>query len=212
MNWIDTNPLIAICTCAIGLTQFLFWRYIAKNKAYESEKGKNLATKEDIAGITKEIESVKDSYNKSLETHKIELQKKFESYKYIKELCNSIDKELLRKLVVCKKEMENDFRTGRDNDDYGSCEPSIKSLYDYLKSYDVRYKHNKNVKLIFKHYEKIEGLNESFDGSFDEPFDKPKYIEELGRIHSYVDRLIAEFLPKWHYKIFCVNGKYGIQV
>lgn len=75
MNWIDTNPLIAICTCAIGLTQFLFWRYIAKNKAYESEKGKNLATKEDIAGITKEIESVKDSYNKSLETHKIELQK-----------------------------------------------------------------------------------------------------------------------------------------
>ena len=57
MNWIDTNTLIAICTCAIGLTQFLFWRYIAKNKAYESEKGKNLATKQDIGEITKEIKS-----------------------------------------------------------------------------------------------------------------------------------------------------------
>ena len=69
MNWIDTNTLITICTCAIGLTQFLFWRYIAKQKSYESEKGKNLATKEDIAGITKEIESVKASYNESLERH-----------------------------------------------------------------------------------------------------------------------------------------------
>lgn len=62
MNWIDTNTLIAICTCAIGLTQFLFWRYIAKNKAYESEKGKNLATKEDIGEITKEIKSVESKF------------------------------------------------------------------------------------------------------------------------------------------------------
>lgn len=41
-----------------------------------------------------------------MEEHKIELQKEFESYKYINELCNSIDKELLRKLVTCKREME----------------------------------------------------------------------------------------------------------
>lgn len=60
MNQIDTNTLIAICTCAIGLTQFFLWRYIARNKSYESEKGKNLATKEDIGAITKEIESVKN--------------------------------------------------------------------------------------------------------------------------------------------------------
>ena len=95
MNWIDTNALITICTCAIGLTQFLFWRYIAKQKSYESEKGKNLATKEDIAGITKEIESVKASYNESLERHKIELQKEFEKTKYIINLCNTIDMSLL---------------------------------------------------------------------------------------------------------------------
>lgn len=102
MNQIDTNTLITICTCAIGLTQFFLWRYIARNKSYESEKGKNLATKEDIKDITQKIESVKDNYNKALENYKIELQKEFESYKYISDLCNNIDKELLQRLITCK--------------------------------------------------------------------------------------------------------------
>lgn len=168
-------------------------------QSYAKKKGEDLATKEDIAGITKEIESVKDSYNKSLEKHKIELQKEFESYKYINELCNSIDKELLKELVACKRDMENDFRIHRDNDDYGSCEPSIKSLYDYLKNYDVRYKHNENVKLIFEHYEKIEGLREYYEEGCG-PFDILQYKEELGKIHSYIDRLIAIFLPKFSIK------------
>ena len=69
MDWIDTNSLISICTFAIGLTQFLFWRYIAKQKSYETEKGKNLATKEDIGEITKEIESVKNTF--TIETEKL---------------------------------------------------------------------------------------------------------------------------------------------
>ena len=157
-------------------------------QSYAKKKGEDLATKEDIAEITKKIESVKDNYNKSLEKHKIELQKEFESYKYINELCNSIDKELLRKLVTCKREMENDFRIHRDNDDYGS-----------LKNYDVRYKHDENVKLIFEHYEKIEGLREYYEEGCG-PFDTPQYIEELSKIHSYVDRLIAIFLPKFSIK------------
>lgn len=62
MNWIDTNTLIAICTCAIALTQFVLWKHIAKVKAYEAEKGKNLATKEDITEITKEIKSVESKF------------------------------------------------------------------------------------------------------------------------------------------------------
>ena len=32
------------------------------------------------------------------------------------------------------------------------------------------------------------------------PFDTPQYIEELSKIHSYVDRLIAIFLPKFSIK------------
>ena len=73
MNWIDTNTLITICTCAIGLTQFLFWRYIAKQKSYEAEKGKNIATKEDIAGITEEIKSVESKFINETEELKAEL-------------------------------------------------------------------------------------------------------------------------------------------
>ena len=41
MNWIDTGLIIAICTCASGLTQlFNFGKHIAKTKSYESEIGK----------------------------------------------------------------------------------------------------------------------------------------------------------------------------
>ena len=49
MNWIDTGLIIAICTCASGLTQFLFWKHIAKTKSYESEIGKLNAQIEKIA-------------------------------------------------------------------------------------------------------------------------------------------------------------------
>lgn len=195
----DINIFINVITIILAVGNFICLYNISRKKAYNEEKGKNLATKEDIADITQRIESVKGSYNKALEAHKIELQKEFESYKYINELCNSIDKELLRKLVLCKKEMENDFRIHRDNDDYGTCEPAIKSLYNYLKTYDVRYKHNKTVKLIFEHYEKIESLHEYYEEDCG-PFDTPQYMKELGKIHSYVDQLLASFLPKLQLK------------
>ncbi len=75
MNRIDTNTLIAICTFAIGLTQFFFWQYIAKQKSYEAEKGKNLATKEDIAAITKEVESVKQATMNRLSDTKLNFKR-----------------------------------------------------------------------------------------------------------------------------------------
>ena len=67
------------------------------------ERGKNLATKKDISDITDKIESVKDSYNKALEAHKIELQKEFESHKYIMRLCHSLDETLLQHISSCLK-------------------------------------------------------------------------------------------------------------
>jgi len=48
----------------IGAIGLLLYRYLP---AYASEKGKNLATKEDIADITKRIEQVKSSYAHELE-------------------------------------------------------------------------------------------------------------------------------------------------
>ena len=136
MNWIDTNTLITICTCAIGLTQFLFWRYIAKQKSYESEKGKNLATKEDIAGITKEIESVKASYNESLERHKMELQKELELDRHIIELCSNLDKELIIKLATCKSEIEKEIYSFNTDPVKFASIPHILSLHKHLKLYE----------------------------------------------------------------------------
>ena len=48
----------------IGVVGLLLYRYLP---AYTSEKGKNLATKEDIADITKRIEEVKSTYAHELE-------------------------------------------------------------------------------------------------------------------------------------------------
>ena len=137
MNWIDTNTLITICTCAIGLTQFILWKHIAKVKAYEAEKGKNLATKEDIAGITKEIESVKASYNESLERHKMELQKEFEKTKYIINLCNTIDMSLTQLIAeAIKSNIDPEY-------DDRNIMYTAKGIYDFLHIHQARYGGNK---------------------------------------------------------------------
>lgn len=104
---------------------------------YEGEKGKNLATKEDIAQITKEIESVKDSYNKALEAHKIELQKDLDAHKYIVGLCHSLDNILLKHISSC---LQSDIRKAIDyheNDTKLLNENSKLSLF--LSTYKYRY-------------------------------------------------------------------------
>lgn len=129
---------------------FLIWEGYNKKKGenlamkedsrdinYEGEKGKNLATKEDIADITRRIESVKDSYNKALEAHKIELQKEFESHKYIMRLCHSLDETLLQHITSCLKvEAEKDIEDC-DNDE--SLLASNNKLSNFLYTYRSRY-------------------------------------------------------------------------
>ena len=73
MNWIDTGLIIAICTCASGLTQFLFWKHIAKTKSYESEIGKLNAQIEKIAQVTDTIKSVENKFIISTEQLKANL-------------------------------------------------------------------------------------------------------------------------------------------
>lgn len=64
MNWIDTNTFIALCTLAIVITQFILWKYIANKKKYEEEKGKNIATKEDLKELTLIAERAKNEATK----------------------------------------------------------------------------------------------------------------------------------------------------
>lgn len=144
MEWIGLILQIIL------LGVFLFWEGYNKKKGenqalkedsrdinYEGEKGKNLATKEDIAQITQQIESVKDSYNKSLESHKIELQKEFESHKYIMGLCHSLDKTLLTHISSCLK-----AETKKDIEDWDNDEDLLMAnnkLSSFLNTYKNRY-------------------------------------------------------------------------
>lgn len=129
---------------------FLIWEGYNKKKGenqalkedsrdinYEGEKGKNLATKEDIAQITQQIESVKNSYNKALESHKIELQKEFESHKYIMGLCHSLDKTLLTHISSCLKAETKKGIEDCDND--GALLMANNKLSIFLNTYKNRY-------------------------------------------------------------------------
>lgn len=116
------------------------------------ERGKNLATKKDISDITNKIESVKDSYNKALEAHKIELQKEFESHKYIMNLCFSMDKEIIQKLMAFQK--ANSQYT-IDSSDETELIQSIQNLYETLSTYKFRYFHIPIFQQLYQEVYKI---------------------------------------------------------
>lgn len=106
--------------------------------SFFTEKGKNLATKEDVSDITSKIESIKDSYNKSLESHKIELQKEFERHKYIMNLCLSMDKEIIQRLMAFQK-ANSQYTIDSSNET--ELLQSIQNLYESLSAYKFRYFH-----------------------------------------------------------------------
>lgn len=144
---------------------FLIWEGYNKKKGenlavkedsrdinYEGEKGKNLATKEDIADITRRIESVKDSYNKALESHKIELQKELESHKYIMNLCLSMDREIIQRLMIFQKANSQYII---DRDDNTELIQSIQYLYESLSAYKFRYFHIPIFQQLYQNVYKI---------------------------------------------------------
>lgn len=193
MDWIDTNTLIAVCTCAIGLTQFFFWRYIAKNKAYESEKGKNLATKEDIKDITDKVESVKASYNESLERHKIELQKEYYSSQYIIDLCNKIDRELINMMTQNKTKLNNimkDYVVSERGIFFSEIEP----IYNHLIKYESRYANNKAAKKIMSNYSYNEYIERGEANLSGHEFEEEVYDCIVGAMKG-IEELLSEFLP-----------------
>lgn len=116
------------------------------------ERGKNLATKKDISDITDKIESVKDSYNKALEAHKIELQKEFESHKYIMNLCFSMDKEIIQRLMAFQKANSQYII---DSSDETELIQSIQDLYESLSAYKFRYFHIPMFQHLYKKVYKI---------------------------------------------------------
>lgn len=86
LAWLASIPTIAL------LIKFYLPGYI-------KEKGKNLATKEDIAGITDQIEQVKTEYSKQLEIYKSEIWKSQQNYLLLQEE-TKLKVEAFKKAVV----------------------------------------------------------------------------------------------------------------
>ena len=105
--------------------------------SFSIERGKNLATKKDISDITNKIESVKDNYNKTLESYKIELQKEFETHKYVVGLCHSLDETLLKHISSClKAEAEKGIEDSDNDEDLLMANSKLSS---FLNTYKNRY-------------------------------------------------------------------------
>lgn len=173
MNWIDTNTLIAICTCAIGLIQFSFWRYIAKNQAYEAEKGKNLATKEDIKEITKMIEEAKT----------------------ISSISNSIDTHLLRLLVRANESIEFERRMAFDANHEGYAFDALFSLCSYIERFKHRYNNNQNASNLIHGYDDLFSLEKSYEAN--NHFEVPRYNEIVYKLKPNIDTLLKLMMPKY---------------
>lgn len=84
--------LNAAALLAVGLMARMF-------KGYASEKGKNLATKEDIAAITHEIEGVRSQYSADLERLRTDLARGLNIHKARYETELHTYQEIWRKLV-----------------------------------------------------------------------------------------------------------------
>lgn len=168
-----------------GLVQYII--------TYFKEKGKNLATKEDITGITEKIESVKDSYNKSLELYRFELERFFESSKSIINLCNSLDDRLIRLIIECKENMDNDLL--KNNRDYTNTVNSIYKLGRFFLVYKSRYDCNKHIKEIINLTSLISCIKDCNELENEKEGRLEDKIEELENLfHSF----LAEILPKFN--------------
>lgn len=198
----DINTIINVTAIILAVGNFICLYSISKKKAYNEEKGKNLATKEDIAGITKEIESVKESYNKALENHKIELQKEFESHKYISNLCQSLDNILLKLISEClKAEASNDI-CYQDNDN--SLISANCKISRFLWTYKKRYESNDTFSELISISYKIEECNQLGELKYgeDENRDSLNKIQQTDKkkLLDSLEAVLLLFLPPFSTK------------
>ncbi len=172
---------LALIAQLILLGVFLLW------EGYFKEKGKNLATKEDIKDITDKVESVKDSYNKALEAHKIELQKEFELHKYRIKLCNSIDEQLIELVSNALKIYHEEGVSYPESDDLKLISAAHR-ISIFFSSYFSRYSH-------IKQFEELRDISDNIkiEAELGAPIisvqDKKDFIYKLSSA-------IALFLPR----------------
>ncbi|WP_125939521.1 hypothetical protein [Pseudoalteromonas espejiana] len=98
MDWILVGLQILVLL-AIGCI-FLFRKYLF---SYTTEKGKNLATKEDIEEITRKVEEVKSGYVAEIERLKVDLSVLSRKHNILLDEKVRVFKKLQKRLVDFKK-------------------------------------------------------------------------------------------------------------
>jgi hypothetical protein len=101
---------------------FLFRKYLF---SYSSEKGKNLATKEDIGDITRKVEEVKTEYVTEVERLKVDLSLLSRKNDILLDEKIRVFKKLQKRLVDFKKYCE---ATLGSHDDRGEFHPNLNVL------------------------------------------------------------------------------------
>ena len=94
---------------------FLFRKYLF---SYSAEKGKNLATKEDISEITKKVEDVKSEYVMELEKLKVDLALLSKKHDILLDEKIRVFKKLQKRLVEFKRYCEAALGTYGDRGEF----------------------------------------------------------------------------------------------
>lgn len=188
----DVNTIINVIAVILAVGNFICLYSISRKKAYNEEKGKNLATKEDIESITNSIKSVESKYNNSLELFKMELLNEHEFSKSLFDICNNLDKELINHLIECKKDIEMDGSYGLQGQ-FGQAIKSINDLGDFLHSYESRYSNLKNFNKLIKECDNMHGVYIDLDSGKDIKF--TNYCSVTEKVQKYIKNILKIIIP-----------------
>ncbi|USD27656.1 hypothetical protein J8Z24_11915 [Pseudoalteromonas sp. SCSIO 43201] len=156
-----------------GLVVFLLVKYFLPG--YLSQKGKNLATKEDISEITKEIEEVKSTYSQIMETFKAQhqlrlaavekrLQAHQEAFCLWRKINGALGTEHLPGII-----RECDEWWG-NNSLYLEAEPRRAFLEAWVSAKDLKwYQENSEASLVSKCYQQINYAGEAITKAVELP-------------------------------------------
>ena len=144
---------------------------------YFKEKGKNLATKQDIKDITDSIKSV---------------ESKHEFSKSLFEICNNLDKDLINHLIKCKKDIEKDGSYDSQGK-YGHAIKSITDLGDFLHSYESRYSNLKDFNKLIKECDNMHGVYIDLDSK--EAIQRTNYRSVTEKALKYIKNILKTIIP-----------------
>lgn len=165
--------------------------------SYFTEKGKNIATKEDIGKITDEIKKVESIYNNSLEKYKIELQKDLYSSQYMIDFCNKLDMQLIEKMVECIKYIDDQMKEGFTGTEINAIYEGIEEIIDFIETYYNRYSSIQEVKDMKKSFSSLKHIKNN-EVEYDSMDLIAQYRGDIEYISRQMYSILSIFLPKFN--------------